>query len=102
MHGEELKGGQPGGSGSWAREGALPWPAPAPQGRQGSGGLTGLSVALCISMASRRPAYLVANMARTALHLPFLAHGAKRCYAGAVQVARSPVGAPAGATWNKD
>lgn len=33
MHGEELKGGQPAGSGSWAREGALPWPAPAPQGR---------------------------------------------------------------------
>lgn len=48
---------------------------------QGSGGLTGLSVALCVSIASRRPAYLVANMARTALHLPFLAHGTQRCYA---------------------
>lgn len=81
MHGEELKGGQPCGSGERAREGALPRLAPAPWGRQGLGGPTGFSVTPCVSIASRRPAYLVANITRRALHLPFLSHGTGCCYA---------------------
>lgn len=102
MHGEELKGGQPGGSGSWAREGALPCPAPAPQGRQGSAGPTGLSVASAFPLHPKgQPTWWQIWLGQT-FTCPFSPMVPNAVTPGAVQIARSPVGAPAGATRNKD
>lgn len=42
---------------------------------------TGLSVALCVFIALGRLAYLVANIARRAVLLPFLSYGIGCCYA---------------------